>query len=265
MVQELLPILPQGLNASHAGVCIALMGVGLFLWLIGAVWGRALVTLLAVGLGATAGMLVPRWQLWPINPMAVAVAGAVVFGVSAFLVERLWCGLLLAIVLVAWTTLGVWMNFRGDQPMPQRTEWELAAMTPPQRARDLFERSPATVQRVLPFAAATAAISALALALLWPRLAKVSAFSLLGVTMLFAASLALVATRRPDWLLLVPEQVSIQAAVLAVLALLGIVLQWQLLPGPRAKGEKSEEDEEQAEAERQRQASEIAITKGKFV
>ena len=69
----------------------------------------------------------------------------------------------------------------------------------------------------------------------------------------------------PDWLLLVPEQVSIQAAVLGTLAMLGIVLQWQLLPAPRAKGEKSEQEQADEHAQKQRQATDIAIGKGKFV
>jgi hypothetical protein len=262
MVQELLPILPQALTTTQAAVCVALIVAGAFLWLVGAAWARVLVTLLAVALGGTLGMLVPRWQLWPINSMAAAVLGAVCFGVSAFLVERVWCGFVLGVVLVAWTTLGVWMNFGvGEPPIPQRTQWEVASMTPPQHARDLFERMPETVQRVLPFAAATAMVSAMALALLWPRLAKVSAFSLLGVTMLFAGALTLTASRRPDWLKLVPDQVSIQAAVLAVLALLGVVVQWQLLP---AKDAAAGEEEEAREAKRQ-QPSTSAISRGKFV
>lgn len=251
MVQELLPILPDVLTTSHEFAALAALVVGLFLWLMGAAWGRALMTLLAVALGATIGMLVPRWQLWPVNSMATAVLGAVCFGVSAFLVERAWSGLVLGVVLVAWATLAVWMQFGGDQPFPTPpappTEWEAASMTPPtprtppQRARDLFERLPDTVRRVLPFAAATAMISAMSIALLWPRLAKASAFSTLGVTMLFVAAMTMVASRRPEWLSLVPEQASIQAAVLAVLVLLGVVVQWQLLPAtPDTAGQEND-------------------------
>jgi len=259
MVQELLPFIPQALTTPQAVVCIALMSAGLFLWLAGAVWGRAILTLAAVAVGATLGMFVPRWQAWPINSMSAAVLGAVCFGVSAFLVERIWCAILLGIVLTAWATLGVWMTYHGEQPFPQWDQEEMQQLTPPQQARELWFRLPEHVRRVLPFAAATMVVSAMAIALLWPRVAKVSAFSTLGVTMLFVATLTLVASRRPDWLLLVPEQLSIQAAVLGVMALFGVVVQWQLLPSNRRVAE------EKRDEKRIEEASTTDFSRGKFV
>ena len=121
MVQQLLNILPEALRTPHAAICIALLVAGLILWLVGAAWGRAILTLIAVALGGVLGILVPRWQMWPINSMSAAVLGAVGLGVSAFMVERVWSGLLLGVVLVAWTSLGVWMNLGGDQPFQFRT------------------------------------------------------------------------------------------------------------------------------------------------
>ena len=260
MVQSLLNFIPTATGAAVVVASVALLAAGLLLWAVGAAWGRAFVTLLAVALGATLGMLVPRWQLWPINSMSAAVLGAVIFGVSAFLVERVWCGLVLGAVLVAWTTLGVWMNFAGDQPFAYRTAEEVQHLTPPQHARDVWDRLPESVRRVLPYAAATAVISAMAIALLWPRVAKVAAFSTLGVTMLFIAGLTLVALQRPQWLLLVPQQTSIQAAVLGALALLGMLVQWQLLPS-RRRPQKAEESDGRAMQE----PSPADFTRGKFV
>ena len=261
MVQQLLNILPEALRTPHAAVCIALLVAGLILWLVGAAWGRAILTLIAVALGGVLGILVPRWQMWPINSMSAAVLGAVGLGVSAFMVERVWSGLLLGVVLVAWTSLGVWMNLGGDQPFQFRSAEEVQYLTPPQHARDVWDRLPEPVRRVWPYAAATALISAMAIALLWPGVAKVSAFSTLGVTIVFLSALVLVASRRPDWLLLVPEQSSIQAAVLGVMALLGAVVQWQLLPSRKAAAAQGE----QAPEKKIEEPSESDLSRGRFV
>src|ERR671913_2107530 len=112
MVQELLPLFPQTLTHPQALFCLLGLFAGVFLWLSGSRWSRGLLALVAVALGATLGMYVPRWQLWPINSMALAVLGAVAFGVSAYLVERLWMGLTLGLVLACWAALGAWMQQR---------------------------------------------------------------------------------------------------------------------------------------------------------
>src|SRR5687767_12290803 len=201
MVQELLPLLPDVLTTDQAVICVIALLAGVFLWLGGSVWSRGIVTLVAVAIGALLGMYVPRWQMWPANSMALAVLGAVGFGVSAYLVERLWMGLTLGFVLACWAGLGTWMQQRpADFVFPVRDPWQVQHMTPPEYARDLFIRLPVEVQNVLPYAAATAIVSGLAVALLWPRLGRAIGMSLLGVTMTVAFALALVMTQQPRWL-----------------------------------------------------------------
>jgi hypothetical protein len=262
MVQELLSILPAELTTPQAVVCLAIVIAGVFLWLMGVAWGRAILTLLAVGLGATIGLLVPRWQMWPINSMSTAVLGAVALGVSAFLAEKAWAGIVLAVVLVSWTSLAVWMQFGAHEQLEQQPVWETQVATPPEQARALWEAQSPTVRRVLPFASATAIVSALALTLLWPRVAKLLAFSSLGVTMLFVAGLALVTARHPEWLDMIPIEASAQAGVLAGMVLLGAVVQWQLLSTTGHRNRPTEPiQQEQAPEE----VSTVAISRGKFV
>lgn len=262
MVQELLSILPPELTNPQAALCLAILVLGLFLWIMGAACGRAILTLLAVALGATLGMLVPRWQMWPINSMSTAVLGAVGLGVSAFLVERLWTGIVLALVLVSWTSMAVWMHFGGDEPLVLHPEWAVQTATPPQQARAIWDSLPPTVRRVLPFASATAAVSAFSLTLLWPRAAKLLAFSILGVTILFVAGIALVTARHPEWLDLIPIQSSVQAAVLGAMVLLGALMQWQFVAPrpPRKDNDRATPQEQMPEA-----SSTVAISRGKFV
>ena len=234
MVQELLPFLPQALTTSQAASCVAAIVVGVFLWMAGGVWSRGILTLAAVALGGTLGMLLPRWQNWPLNSMAASVLGAVILGLSAFALSRLWVGMTLGVVLSAWVMLALWMTLRGGANWPWREQWEVANMTLPDHLRDMWARLPDTVRKPLPYGAGTAMISALGLSLLFPRLGRATCFSVTGVTILFLAALTLVASRRPDWLMYVPPRVDVQAGILGGLALIGIVLQWQFLPSRRA-------------------------------
>src|SRR5206468_9593604 len=76
----------------------ALVGsaAGFVLWLAGSRFSRSLVTLLAVTVGAVLGMHLPGWFDWPIEGMGLAVGGAMVLGLSGFLLHNTWVGLSLS-------------------------------------------------------------------------------------------------------------------------------------------------------------------------
>jgi hypothetical protein len=247
MVQELLPFLPPALTTTQAGLCVALVMVGIFLWMAGAVWSRGILTLIAVAVGGTLGDALPRWQSWPINSMAAAVLGAVILGVCAFMLSRLWVGILLGVMLSTWVALAAWMVLRGGASWPWREPWEVANMSVPEHLKDMWFRLPDTIRKPLPYGAGTAMISALGLALLFPRIGRVTCFSVTGVTIVFAAGLTLVASRRPDWLIAIPPRVDVQAGALGGLVLLGMILQWQFLPSKRGVDpERAKSAEQQA-------------------
>ena len=244
MVQELLPFLPQALTTMQAGLCVGLILVGAFLWIAGAVWSRGILTLLAVGAGGVLGMMLPRWQNWPINENATAVLGAVILGVCAFTLSRLFVGLLLGVVMCGWVMLTAWMMLRGGANWHWREPWEAAAMTLPQHLQDIWFRLPDPVRNPLPYGAGTAMISALGLSLLFPRLGRVICFSMTGVTTLLVAALTLIGARRPDWVQYIPTAVDIQAAILGAAVLTGMLLQWQFLPSKRDAKAAARDDEE---------------------
>src|SRR5690348_3854684 len=106
MIQELMPLIPQSLTSEQLLICMAGVLAGAMLWLMGAVWSRAIVTLIAVAVGGLAGELLPRWYILPVNSMAMAVLGATLCGVCAAMIPRLWVGLVLGVVLCAWATFG---------------------------------------------------------------------------------------------------------------------------------------------------------------
>ena len=230
MVQELLPLLPSVLTTEQAVVCLLCLLAGVFLWLSGSIWSRGIITLFAVTIGALLGMYVPRWQLWPINSMAAAVLGAVGFGLIAYLIERLWMGLTLGLVLAFWASLGTWIQQRpAGYVFPERIDWQTQFMTPLEYARDIFIRLPAEVQQILPYAAGTAMLSGLAIAILWPRLGRALGMSMLGVTTSVAFALVLVSTQHPDWLKYIPAPPMTQAGMLVGLVMAGLLAQWPFL------------------------------------
>jgi hypothetical protein len=234
MVQELLPLLPTTMTTAQVVICLMVLLSGVVLWLTGTAWSRSFLTLLAVAIGGTLGMLVPRWQLWPINSMSAAVLGAVGLGVSAFLLERMWVGLTLGFVLAMWASLGTWMLCRGDAVWQAPEQWETQFQTPPQQAQDIWSRMPAEVQKVAPYATGMAMFSGLAMAMLWPRAARVLCHSVLGVTIIFTVGLALMLTQRTEWLQYLPVPVISQIGLLAGLVMIGILAQWQLIaPSPQ--------------------------------
>lgn len=246
MVQELLPLLPNALTAPQVVTSICALIAGVFLWLTGAAWSRWIVTLVAVALGGALGMMLPRWYLWPINSMALAVLGAVGLGLSAFLVERMWVGLTLGFVLACWATLGTWILCRGaDFVWPERADWEIVVMTPPQHVEDVYRRLPESVTTPLPYAAGMAMFSGVALAAMWPRLGRVMCMSVLGTTVVLLFGLTLVATQRPEWLRFVPAPPTSQIGMLAGLTMVGLLAQWPFSGTrltPRERDEQRVED-----------------------
>jgi hypothetical protein len=254
MVQELLPHLPDALTTPQTLCALAGVIAGVFLWLTGSAWSRGIVTLVAVAAGAMLGLYVPRWQIWPVNPMGTSVLGAVVFGMSAFLGERLWIGIVLGCVLAAWVTFGTWMIARPpDFVWQERADWEVQNFLPPEYARDVYERLPADVQKVLPYAAGTAVLCGLGLSLLFPRAGRVACMSVVGVTMMFLCGLALTAVHRADWLKHVPAPPVSQAATLAGLVLVGLLAQWQFSMSKEVhkQQERNREREHEAAIDRQ--------------
>ncbi len=108
MFQHLITLLPR--QPGTVTLIVALMGClcGLALWIAGARFSRSMLTLAAVALGTAIGMKLPLWCNWSIDPMAPAVAGAIVLGVSAYALHRLWVGAWLGGVLTLWSVLVLW-------------------------------------------------------------------------------------------------------------------------------------------------------------
>src|SRR5437763_7546556 len=96
MLREVLSLLPQNLVDRPPMVLLGAAGAGAILALVGARFSRAIVTLTAVGLGAFLGLHGPAWMGWSIDTIGAAFCGAIVLGLSGFILHRAWLGLRLA-------------------------------------------------------------------------------------------------------------------------------------------------------------------------
>jgi hypothetical protein len=225
MLRDLFQFLPR--NAGSATAVMATLGAiaGLVLWLAGARFSRTLMALVAVAAGAAIGSALPRWCGWSISGMGPAVGLAVVLGISGFVLHRVWVGMGLGAVLALWASLAVWLLTRGGQsfdwPNPDRYASLIVWL------RAVWLNVPPESARVIPYAAAAAAVSGLAMTILWPRFSTLLAWSLIGVSMLVGLGSAMLDAVQPQWISAVPSQTWAQCMTLGLLIVVGLVVQWR--------------------------------------
>lgn len=242
MLQQLLALMPR--EVGTLGLIIAIAGTlaGVLLWLVGARFSRPLITLCTVALGATVGMMLPRWCDWSVSGMGTAVGGAVLLGISGYWLHRFWVGIGLGVVLSCWVALGTWTLLGGDAqwtwPEPDETSTAMNYLT------TAWESLPPDVTHALPFTCATAMLSGLVAAVLWPRVGLVMLYSVAGVSLLVGMGLLAIEFGRPQWMNLVPAQESSQLLLLAGLVIFGALVQWWQMSAPAAAKKESGQSEE---------------------
>lgn len=233
MVQELLPLLPK--EIGQAALVAALFGtlVGVGLWLAGARFSRPMITLGAVTLGAIVGRQVPGWMNWNVNTMAASVGGAVVLGMSGFILHRVWVGLGLGLLLACWAALATWVLAGGAGA---ELAWPAVDQTTTltSLSQDLWATVPDKVKQVAPYATGGAMLSGFLASLLWPRVAVVLLYSALGTSLLVGMGLIAIENGRPQWITIVPAQTWAQVTTLLALVAFGAIVQWQLAPSKPA-------------------------------
>ncbi|WP_428940050.1 hypothetical protein [Fontivita pretiosa] len=234
MVQDLIDLLPDDVGTVALIVAIAGCLVGAGLWIVGSRFSRPIVTLLTVLLGATVGMHLPVWCGWEISGAGPAVGGALLLGVTGYVLHGMWVGIGLGTVLALWAAMACWIGFRHgvawSWPDVQRGQTIFSYLA------EVWRSMPADVTRIMPYACATAMVSGLGLAIIWPNVSRVLAWSMAGVTLLAGMGVAAVDFGRPEWLVHVPSPLWAQLALLTLLVALGSIVQWKLGPRPAAAG-----------------------------
>jgi hypothetical protein len=243
-----LSILPGVLPAISGTLAMALAGIGVILWLGGAVWSRSLVTLILVAIGTWIGMRMPGWAGWRIDGMGPAIGGAIVLGAAGYLLHRAWIGLVLAMVLAAWAGGGVWiaMDRQGGDALaradhldaPRETVSVSASTTLSAFGRGVGEQwqkvepllQPRTNQFVLGAAVLGLLVGGM-VAVRWPRLSQAMAWSLLGITLAVTMGTVVIQKSKPDLMDRLPARAAqpiSQFAGILLLAVVGTALQYYL-------------------------------------
>jgi hypothetical protein len=245
VLQELISLFPK--DVGPAGLAIAIVGtiVGFFLWLLGSRFSRKIVTLLTVLLGAMIGRHLPQWFGWEISGAGPAVGGALVLGVTGYVLHGMWVGIGFGLVLALWAALACWITLHNTAIWAWPAVDTQIAMVDYSRA--LWTGMPTDVTRIMPYACGTAMVTGLGLAIIWPRVSLLLGWSMIGVTFLVTFGLAAMSFGRPELLEKVPSPLWAQASLVALLVSLGALVQWKLGPKPVAakpsKKKESDSDE----------------------
>jgi hypothetical protein len=226
MFQQLLPLLPSQAHPAVMATLVSAALAGAVLWLIGARYSRMLVTLVGVALGGMLGMAAPRIMNWNFNTGATALAGALALGVIGFACYRKCVALGLIAVLCLWAVVATWVRYHEDIPIT----WPAETQTTIEFVQAVWNQLPVGVKTPMPLAIGMAVVLGMGAALLVPKVAPVLTFSIIGVTMLLAATLWAIAAKAIQWPPVIPAQTNMQLAVLAVMVLVGAVVQWQWMP-----------------------------------
>ncbi|HMB95127.1 MAG TPA: hypothetical protein VKK61_03730 [Tepidisphaeraceae bacterium] len=243
MVQELVNLLPH--DGGSFGLIVAIVGslIGMLIWLVGSRFSRPIVTLATVTLGAIIGMHLPAWFGWNISGAGPAVGAALILGVTGYVLHGMWVGIGLGTVLASWAAMACWILFRNGANMtwpPISTDTNLF-----EYCKTVWQQLPADVTRLLPYACATAMVSGVAAAIVWPRLSLILGWSMAGATLLAGMGVAAVDYGKPQWLGHVPQPMWAQGVLLASLVTLGALVQWKLGPKPAGATKKKPKAESQ--------------------
>lgn len=227
VIQRLLLLLPETGPAWAWFWWAALVGVGLLMWLAGARVSRPLVTLALVAVGAMLGKHFPAWSGMQIDPMASSAGGSLVLGVAGYAMHRWVIGVGLGAVLAAWAVLGCWALAKGPGYWEWPERWGgwggLAALT---------KGMPSELWQMMLALGGLAAVSGVAVSVLFPRVATTLFWTLLGASVWCGVGLAWGFYAGPDRLGTLPGTNAGQGLMLGAIVVAGFVAQWWQGPGP---------------------------------
>jgi hypothetical protein len=198
MVREVVSLLPDALVRCPPVRAEACAVLGVILWIVGGRFSRSILTLVAVAAGTFIGMRLPARFGWQIDGMGIGVGGAVVLGTCAFLFHRTFVGLLLSGGLILWAGIAVWIFMAGSGHWDWSGVYWDGDMV--QYLRQAWHGLPRQVSQVFPAACFAALTLGIAIAVFLPKLAKVTAHSLIGVTLMTVMTAIIMLTVRPHWL-----------------------------------------------------------------
>jgi len=226
MLNDAVQLLPEDVRSLATTVAVTGALVALALWMLGARFSRSIITLLTVAVGCYVGMRLPGWAGWGIDGMATGVLCATLLGISGFVCHRFWIAVGVGSLLAVWASIMTWSLTRHGATLhwpalrASTTTWSFMV--------DVWKSLPAEVSRLVPFVASTAWLSGVGVAVLWPRVATVLLWSMVGVSLALSVGGAKIpaALPSPTW-----AQVMIVLMFVAV----GAGVQWKLVTAGQGK------------------------------
>jgi hypothetical protein len=228
MLYQFVNWLPHDAGTRGFAVAFTIAAVGLGLSVAGARFSRSIFTLAAVAGGAWAGLRVPRWMGWELDPMATGIGAALVMGMAGYLLHRAWVGLTLGLMLASMGLAITWHRL-ATAGSPAVPTIDLTHGVPA-IVREFWAALPRNWSRILLIVAGTGLAGGAMIAWVWPRAARVLAFSMMGTAMLAGGGVVAVAFGRPEWLARVPASVQTQGIALAILFVVSAAVQAAMMP-----------------------------------
>jgi hypothetical protein len=220
-------------DALSAATIVSVVGAlaGGVLWLFGSRFSQPFLALAGVGAGAWIGLKIPLWFNLSIGGWASACAGALILGLLGYVLDRLWVGIGLGVLLAAWAAFGMLVNHRLYYAFPSIVPHQSAA----EYLGMAYRHVPDDVRRILPVMVGLAVGGTLAMILWLPRVSVYLFYSLLGVTCMAVFGLAVARLSRPSLLRIYPDRQTTQLLLTLGLTLFGTLVQWRLSTAGRPK------------------------------
>ena len=231
MLQNVTNYLISNLGDQAGPVAVFCAAVGVFVWILGARFSRSIAALVGVGAGAWVGVHLPEWYGWHFDGMALGMGGALLTGFAGYMLNTTWVGGALIANFAVLFGFTAWIAKAGNASWQVPTiNWSASQV---EILRTLWSTMPGELPQMMPYAVAMGVITAVGLGVLWPRLAKGMSWSLIGLALVLLSAGVFLRIQRPEGSVLDygPSSPGRRLAAVWGLAVLGMFLNWMMLPG----------------------------------
>jgi hypothetical protein len=230
MLEKLLELLPDRITQMSPALAMGLAAAGLLLGIVGARLSRSILALALVAAGTIIGLNMPHWFGWKIDPMGTAFGGAILLGLSGFLLSILWEAIVFGALLALAAAVAVWLSLApGAAWKWPDIDWSATAVEIGIR---IWQSVPVSVGRALPIGSGLGFAIGVSLMAAWPRLGRALLYSVLGMLILVLSGTIGIRQTHPDWMEKLTWNSWTQGAVFAGMVLITSIVQWLFMPRP---------------------------------
>jgi hypothetical protein len=150
----------------------------------------------------------------------------VILGASGYLLHRTWIGVYLGALLSLWAGVGSWIALsRSTNGITLSADWKTGIFP---AVETMWNDLPLPVARNLAIVAGAGLLAGALITIFWPRLSRVTTWSLAGVTLIVLMVGVAQQATHSDWVDAIKLNDALQASALLGLVVMGGVIQWGL-------------------------------------